>query len=87
MEAIRDQKISGQSFVVDNVVFINCHLTDCDFFYSGGDFEWTNSTFDGCRFHWRGPARNTLALLQALGLLKPPIKEQQQIPLTAGKVN
>jgi hypothetical protein len=87
METIRDQKFSGRTFVVDDIVFINCQLKDCDLYFSGGDFEWTNTNFDSCRFHWRGPAASTVRLLQSLGLLRPP-DQQQQIPATtAGKPN
>ncbi len=88
METIREQKFAGRSFVLDEVVFINCLLKDCDFYYSGGDFEWANTTFEACRFHWRGPAKNTMALLQSIGLLKAPSQEPPQVPATtAGKPN
>jgi hypothetical protein len=32
METIRDQKFAGRSFVIDETVFINCQLTDCDLY-------------------------------------------------------
>ena len=70
METLRNETFQGKSFHLDEVVFINCKLTDCDLYYSGGDFEWVNSNFDNCRFHWRGTAKNTMALAQAIGMLK-----------------
>ncbi|MGD0842695.1 MAG: hypothetical protein ABSA32_16240 [Candidatus Acidiferrales bacterium] len=83
METIRDQKFAGRTFVLDDVVFINCELKDCDLYYSGGDHEWINAKFEACRFHWRGPARNTVMLLQVLGFLKPPTGAQPQVPATS----
>ena len=70
MQTLKDQKFENQSFVLDEVCFINCVLKNCDLYYSGGDFEWINTNMESCRFHWRGPAKNTLALFQAIGLLK-----------------
>lgn len=88
METHREQNFAGRSFVLDDVVFIGCQLKDCDLYFSGGDFEWINTKFDACRFHWRGPAKSTVALLHAIGLLKPPTQEQPQVPATsAGKPN
>lgn len=88
METIRDQKFAGRTFVIDDTVFISCHLKDCDLYFCGGDFEWSNTSFESCRFHWRGPAASTVRLLQALGFLRPPDQQTQQIPTTtAGKPN
>jgi hypothetical protein len=64
-----DKNLIDQSFILDDVIFIRCHLKNCDLFYSGGDTEWVDTNFESCRFHWRGPAKNTFALLQNLGLL------------------
>ena len=72
METYRKQNFQGKSFILDEAIFLECKLTDCDLYYSGGDFEWVNSNFENCRFHWRGPAKNMLALLQVIGALKPP---------------
>jgi hypothetical protein len=70
METFRNENFQGKSFHLDDVVFINCKLTDCDLYYSGGDFEWVSSNFDNCRFHWRGAAKNAMALAAAIGMLK-----------------
>jgi hypothetical protein len=85
MRVYEDKKLSDQSFVVEEVVFIRCHLKNCDLFYSGGDFEWAETQFENCRFRWRGPSKNTLAMLQGLGLLKAPAPGQPQIPPTVGQ--
>jgi hypothetical protein len=74
MRIIRGKKFSGESFVLEETVFIDCTLENCDLFYSGGDFEWSNTKFLNCQFRWRGGAKNTVVLLIATGLLKPEAK-------------
>lgn len=87
METYRRQNFQGKTFILDEVVFIDCKLTDCDLFYSGGDSEWANCQFENCRFHWRGAAKNTLALAQVLGLIKTPTLPQNLIPVPGQKPN
>lgn len=70
MTVIQDQEITGQSFILEEVSFINCKLNRCHLFYSGGDFEWTNTTFVECGFHFRGAAKNTQSLFQLLGMMR-----------------
>lgn len=70
MTVIQNQEIEGQSFILEEVSFINCKLTKCHLFYSGGDFEWVNTTFVECGFHFRGSAKNTESLFRSLGLMK-----------------
>lgn len=70
MQAFKDKTFENQSFVIEEVYFENCVLRNCDLFYSGGDFEWVNASFDNCRFHFRGAAKNTQTLFQSMGLLK-----------------
>lgn len=83
MQAFKGQKFDGRSFILDEVVFIECQLKDCDLFYSGGDTEWVNTKFENCRFHWRGPAKNMFALMFVIGLLKPGAAAPA-IPQSAG---
>lgn len=82
MQAYKNQKFEGRSFDMDECTFTDCQLKDCDLYYSGGDTEWANTGFQDCRWHWRGPAKNTFGLLHVLGLLNPQIAPQ--IPPTAG---
>jgi hypothetical protein len=82
METYRNQNLQGKSFVLEEVAFVNCQLHDCDLYYSGGDFDWFGTNFEACRFHWKGPAKNTVTLLQAMGALKPPqMPPQSSMPM------
>ncbi len=87
METYRNQNFRGKSLVLEEVAFVNCTLTDCDLYYSGGDFDWVDTRFEGCRFHWRGPAKNMFALSQTLGMIQAQIPPQGLIPPSAQKVN
>ena len=82
-----DKNLSDQSFILDDVVFIRCHLKNCDLFYSGGDCEWTETNFENCRFHWRGAAKNSFALFQMLQLMTQQASIPKPPSSTAGKAN
>jgi hypothetical protein len=75
IKVYEDKALNDQSFILDDVVFIRCRLKNCDLFYSGGDYEWIETHFENCRFHWRGAAKSTFALLQGMGIipLQPPM--------------
>ncbi len=86
METFRGQILQGKSFILEDAVFLKCKLTDCDLYYSGGDFEWAETVFENCRFHWRGSAKNTLALLQVMGM-NPTATPPKNLGIPAEKVN
>lgn len=80
--------LTKKAFVVEETIFRNCTLVECSLFYSGGAFEWVNTSFQNCQWSFRGAAKDTISLLQTLGL----IKAGQTPPPTfhvadAGKVN
>lgn len=75
-----------QTFVIEDSFFVNCVLRDCDLFYSGGDSEWINLRFEGCRWHFRGPALKTVQLAQILGMLKQPTIPPAP-PVSSSKLN
>jgi hypothetical protein len=87
MGTYRNQNFQGRNFVLEDVAFVKCKLTDCDLYYSGGDFDWIETTFEGCRFHWRGAAKNMFALAQTVGMVKAAIPPHNMIPPSAQKVN
>ena len=67
--------IMGSTFVVEEHIFINCKLKNCRLFYSGGAFEWVNTSFENCSWGFRDEAGNTLRLAMMLGMVK-----QGQVP-------
>jgi len=70
MTKYEGKNISKAVFVVEESYFLNCVLTECDLFYSGGDLEFVNTQFQNCHWHFRGPALKTIQLLQMIGMLK-----------------
>jgi hypothetical protein len=65
------ETLKNAAYVVEEHIFINCKLTNCRLIYSGGSFEWTNTTFENCGWGFRDSARQTMTLLGVLGMLKP----------------
>ncbi len=70
MTKYENKTLTKATFVMEDCFFLNCVLTECDLFYSGGDLEAIGTRFENCRFHWRGPALKTLQAMQAMGMLK-----------------
>lgn len=65
-----NKTLSKAIFVLEECFFLNCVLSDCDVFYSGGDVDWVNLRFENCRWHFRGAAQKTMQLLTTIGMLK-----------------
>jgi hypothetical protein len=80
MQSFKGQSFDGRSFDMDETVFFNCKLKDCDLYYSGGDVEWTETMFENCRWHWRGAAKNTVILAQLIGMIPPQVGAPPAIP-------
>jgi len=78
MQTFKNQHFEDRSFELDATVFVNCKLKNCDLYYSGGDVEMIGTAMENCPIHWRGAAKNTVWVLQSLGMLRPP--NQQQLP-------
>jgi hypothetical protein len=83
MKIYQDKNISDQTFELEEAVFINCSLKNCDLFYSGGDTEFVNLRIDGCRFHFRGAAKNTQQLFLTLGM----INTEKMQPVVTGSLS
>jgi|HubBroStandDraft_2_1064218.scaffolds.fasta_scaffold470100_1 hypothetical protein len=88
MTKYENKELSKALLVVEDVCLINCTLTDCDLFYSGGDFEIVSVKFENCRWHFRGHAARTMALQQTIGMLKPiPMPPGPVFQANTGKAN
>ena len=87
MKIYQDKSISDQIFVLEENVFMNCTLKNCDVFYSGGDFEFVNLKLDNTRMHFRGAAKSALQLANTLGMLREPSQVPAQVTMTSQKPN
>jgi hypothetical protein len=70
MKIYKNQTLTNQTLILEEVCLIDCTLKDCDVFYSGGDAEYQNLKLDNTRFHWRGAASKTVQTLASFGMLK-----------------
>ncbi len=86
MTKYEGKTLANATFSVEESFFLNCVLRECDLFYSGGDFDWTNCQFENCRWHFRGPSGKTMQLMQTLGMLKPP-QALPPSPTSSSKMN
>jgi len=64
-------KFDKTRVTLDDTHFKDCEITNCEFVYSGGPYECTNTTIKNCRFVLRGPAAYTVSLLDQFGLIDP----------------
>jgi hypothetical protein len=70
LEHVRDRQFKNERVEIDGKRFTSCTFTDCDLVYSGGDVEFgPGCVVNDCRPEFSGPARRTVLLLHALGLL------------------
>jgi hypothetical protein len=85
MRIYKDKSLSDQTFILEEVAFFDCVLKDCDVFYSGGDFEFTNLKLDNTRFHFRGAAKQTQILFQTLGMIPGAAQISSKAAMTSQK--
>jgi hypothetical protein len=79
--------LTAFTFVLEEHVFINCKLKNCRLYYSGGTFEWVNTTFENCIWGFRDHAGNTLRLAATIGMLKQGQAPPPTFQGNAGPVN
>lgn len=70
MKVYKNQTLTKEAIVLEDVCLIDCTLKDCDVFYSGGDCDYQNLKLDNSRFHFRGAAQKTMQTLASFGMLK-----------------
>ena len=65
---------------------VNCKYKNCTVLYGGGDFGWTNTTFENCQVSLSGSAQKTANFLTFFGALKPPSKAGGPGPQESGPI-
>ncbi len=70
MKKYENTTIENQAFTVEECVFVNCILRNCDLYYRGGPFQWANTSFENCRWNFQAGALYTIQLMQTLGMWK-----------------
>ncbi len=78
------ETLKNACYMVEEHIFIDCKLTNCRLIYSGGAFEWANTSFENCMWGFRGPAASTMQLLATVGILKPGQAPPQVMQGTTG---
>jgi hypothetical protein len=64
MAEYRDVSFEDEVVDLDDSIFTGCTFSRCDVRYSGGTFQLAAVSFADCQFLFRGPAANTLGMLQ-----------------------
>jgi hypothetical protein len=83
----RGVTLVGQALQMDECVFTDCVLKDCDLFYSGGDYVWSNTQMPGSRWHFRGRALKTIELGRHLGMMKEGNPASPPTPTSTSMMN
>jgi hypothetical protein len=68
--------IDGQTFskvklALDNHVYKNCHIDDCDLYYSGGQYELLDTHITNSRLILNHPAKGIYNALQIFRMKSP----------------
>ncbi len=66
----QNETLKNAACALDEHMFYNCKLTNCTLVYSGGSFEFVNTTFENCQWKFRNDAGMTIQLLLSIGMLK-----------------
>ena len=63
MQLIENENLTHKTITLDGRHFIGCRYENCQVFYSGGDYELTDTTLTNCQITLLGPAMRTAGLL------------------------
>jgi hypothetical protein len=85
MRIYDDKNMSDQSFILEESIFNNCKFKNCEVFYSGGDFEFSNLSLDNTCFHFGGAAKSTQFLFQTLAMFREAGQIPSQLKMSSQK--
>lgn len=68
---VEGQTFSKQKLSLDNHVYRNCSIDDCDIYYSGGPYELIDTHITNSRLHLNQPAKNIYSAIQIFKMKSP----------------
>jgi hypothetical protein len=68
---IDGQNFSKTKLVLDNHVYKNCQIDDCEIYYSGGQYELIDTRVTNCRLILNHPAKGMYAAIQIFKMKSP----------------
>jgi hypothetical protein len=69
MDRIANRNITDKTITLDNYEFVDCEFVNCILVYRGGFCILNGVRKVNCVYSFQGPAWNTIAFLQSVGLL------------------
>ncbi|MGZ8383917.1 MAG: hypothetical protein ACXWWE_07915 [Nitrospira sp.] len=68
---IDQQKFSKAKLSLDNHVYKNCEMDDCDIYYSGGQYELIDTHITNSRLILNHPAKSIYSAIQIFKMKSP----------------
>jgi hypothetical protein len=68
---VEGQTLSKTKLVLDNHVYRNCQIDDCEIYYSGGQYELIDTRVTNCRLILNQPAKGMYAAIQIFKMKSP----------------
>ncbi|MGH7258832.1 MAG: hypothetical protein ACREIM_10675 [Nitrospiraceae bacterium] len=65
------QTLSKQKLALDNHVYKNCSVDDCDIYYSGGPYELIDTHITNSRLILNQPAKHVYSAIQIFKMKSP----------------
>jgi len=63
------QTLTGRVIRLEECWLVNCVLRQCTIFYSGGSYEFENTTFENCEWKFQDEAQRVFVLFTQMGLI------------------
>ena len=70
--------LTDEQILLDGKHFIDCTLEDCTLIYQGGTVVFERTLITKCRYVFGQQARQTIDLLQAVGLLSMDFTSREE---------
>lgn len=67
MKEVKGLTFENQTLYLDDTYYLECKITQCSLIYTGGDFGWTDTTFDRCLIKFEGAAHRSLLVINSFG--------------------